>query len=225
MLYLLFFFFKQKTAYEMRISDWSSDVCSSDLGGAISRIMASQAPFTAPATASAPAASRARPGALPSWLFAVAALVFLMVVIGGITRLTESGLSMVRWEPVSGAIPPLDAEAWQAEFDAYRQSPQYIEINRGMSLAEFKEIYFWEYVHRLLGRVIGLAFALPLLWFWARRAIPAGYGWRLVGLLALGRSEEHTSELQSLMRISYAVFCSKKKKTINTHNQTTKTNI
>src|SRR3546814_8813277 len=109
-----------------------------------------------------------------------------MVVIGGITRLTESGLSMVRWEPVSGAIPPLDAEAWQAEFDAYRQSPQYIEINRGMSLAEFKEIYFWEYVHRLLGRVIGLAFALPLLWFWARRAIPAGYGWRLFGLLALG---------------------------------------
>src|SRR3546814_11510395 len=77
--------------------------------------MASQAPFTAPATASAPAASRARPGALPSWLFAVAALVFLMVVIGGITRLTESGLSMVRWEPVSGAIPPLDAEAWRSE--------------------------------------------------------------------------------------------------------------
>src|SRR3546814_4775527 len=118
-----------------------------------------------------------------------------------------------------------------------------------MSLAEFKEVYFWEYVHRLLGRVIGLAFALPLLWFWARRAIPAGYGWRLVGLLALGglqgaigwwmvasglidrpevshirlavhllaalliiRSEEHTSELQSLMRISYAVFCLKKTK-------------
>lgn len=135
--------------------------------------------------ASAPAA-RTRPLGLSNWLFAVAALVFLMIVIGGITRLTESGLSMVRWEPVSGAIPPLDAEAWQAEFDAYRQSPQYLEVNRGMSLAEFKEIYFWEYIHRLLGRVIGLAFALPLLWFWARRAIPTGYGWRLTGLLALG---------------------------------------
>src|SRR3546814_16561323 len=93
---------------------------------------------------------------------------------------------MVRWDVVSGGVPPLVAEAWQAECDAYRQSWQYIEFNRGMSLAEFKDIYFWEYVHRLLGRVIGLAFALPLLWFWARRAIPAGYGWRLVGLLALG---------------------------------------
>ncbi len=143
--------------------------------------MASQAQSTAPADA-----GRARPGAISGWLFAVAALVLLMIVVGGITRLTESGLSMVRWEPVSGAIPPLNAEAWQAEFDAYRQSPQYQQVNRGMSLAEFKEIFFWEYVHRLLGRIIGLAFALPLLWFWLKRAIPVGHGWRLVGLLALG---------------------------------------
>lgn len=136
--------------------------------------------------ASAPGSERARPRAISGWLFAVASLVFLMVVVGGITRLTESGLSMVRWEPVSGAIPPLNAEQWMAEFDAYRQSPQYLEINRGMSLAEFKEIFFWEYVHRLLGRIIGLAFALPLLWFWIRKAIPSGYGLRLVGLLFLG---------------------------------------
>ena len=128
----------------------------------------------------------ARPGAISSWLFAVAALVLLMIIVGGITRLTESGLSMVRWEPVSGAIPPLNAEQWQAEFDAYRESPQYQQVNRGMSLNEFKNIYFWEYVHRLLGRIIGLAFALPLLWFAFKRAIPRGHGWRLTALLFLG---------------------------------------
>jgi cytochrome c oxidase assembly protein subunit 15 len=109
-----------------------------------------------------------------------------MVVVGGITRLTESGLSMVRWEPVSGTIPPMTETAWQAEFDAYRATPEYQKINRGMSLAEFKDIYFWEYVHRLLGRFIGLAFALPLLWFALKRAIPPGYGWRLTLLLVLG---------------------------------------
>ncbi|TFI58997.1 heme A synthase [Sphingomonas parva] len=129
---------------------------------------------------------RSRPGPISTWLLCVAALVFLMVVVGGITRLTESGLSIVRWEPVSGAIPPIGEQAWQDEFDLYRQSPQYQKVNAGMTLAEFKNIYFWEYVHRLLGRVIGLAFALPLLWFAARRAIPAGYGRKLVALLALG---------------------------------------
>jgi heme a synthase len=144
--------------------------------------MASQAHSGAPA----PARPVARPGAIARWLLIVAALVFLMVVVGGITRLTESGLSMVRWEPISGAVPPLSEEAWQAEFDAYRASPEYKQINRGMSLAEFKDIFFWEYAHRLLGRFIGLAFALPLLWFAWKRAIPRGYGWKLVGLLALG---------------------------------------
>jgi cytochrome c oxidase assembly protein subunit 15 len=139
------------------------------------------------ATAAAPQpAHQMRPKAIANWLLAVAALVFLMVVVGGITRLTESGLSIVRWEPVSGAIPPIGEKAWQEEFELYRQSPQYQKINAGMTLSEFKNIYFWEYVHRLLGRVIGLAFALPLLWFWIRRAIPSGYGWKLVGLLALG---------------------------------------
>ncbi|MDG2534267.1 COX15/CtaA family protein [Sphingomonas sp. HITSZ_GF] len=128
----------------------------------------------------------ARPRALANWLFAVAALIVLMVVIGGITRLTESGLSITEWKPLSGAIPPLSDAAWQAEFAHYQQIGQYQQLNRGMSLAEFKNIFFWEYLHRLLGRVIGLAFALPLLWFWVRRAIPKGYGWRLIALLALG---------------------------------------
>lgn len=129
---------------------------------------------------------RAYPRAIATWLFAVAVLVFVMVVVGGITRLTESGLSITEWKPISGAIPPLSETAWLAEFEKYKQIPEYTEINRGMSLAAFKFIYFWEWVHRLLGRVIGLAFALPLAWFWLRRAIPAGYKPRLVALLALG---------------------------------------
>jgi cytochrome c oxidase assembly protein subunit 15 len=127
-----------------------------------------------------------RPGAIANWLLFVAGLVFAMVVIGGITRLTESGLSMVRWEPISGAIPPLNDQAWQAEFQAYRTSPEYHKVNSGMSLAQFKEIFFWEYLHRLWGRLIGLAFALPLAWFAWQRAIPKGYGWRLGVLLVLG---------------------------------------
>jgi cytochrome c oxidase assembly protein subunit 15 len=124
--------------------------------------------------------------AISNWLLIVAALVFLMVVVGGITRLTESGLSITRWEPVSGSIPPLNAEQWEAEFNAYKATPEYKKVNRGMSLGEFKQIYFWEFVHRLLGRLIGAAFALPLLWFAWKRAIPRGYGWRLAGLFALG---------------------------------------
>ncbi|HEX8513775.1 MAG TPA: COX15/CtaA family protein [Allosphingosinicella sp.] len=133
-----------------------------------------------------PAGPAHRPRAIALWLLAVAALVFLMVVVGGITRLTESGLSIVRWEPLSGILPPIGEEAWAAEFAAYRQSPQYQLVNTGMSLDEFKNIYFWEYVHRLLGRIIGLAFALPLLWFGWKRAIPSGFGWKLAALLVLG---------------------------------------
>jgi cytochrome c oxidase assembly protein subunit 15 len=127
-----------------------------------------------------------RPRAVALWLLAVAGLVFLMVVVGGITRLTESGLSIVRWEPLSGILPPIGDEAWAAEFDAYRQSPQYQIVNSGMRLEDFKNIYFWEYIHRLLGRIIGLAFALPLAWFAWKRAIPSGYGWKLAALLVLG---------------------------------------
>jgi heme a synthase len=130
----------------------------------------------------------ARPAALISWLMGVAVLVFAMVVVGGITRLTESGLSITEWKPITGTLPPLSEAAWMSEFEKYKKIPEYTEINgpAGMTMAEFKFIYFWEWVHRLLGRVIGLAFALPLAWFWLKQAIPAGYKPRLLALLALG---------------------------------------
>ena len=133
-------------------------------------------------------AENARPLALARWLLAVAALVVLIVVVGGITRLTESGLAITEWKPVTGAIPPLTQAQWQAEFAAYRQIPEYVAVNgpAGMTLADYKFIYFWEWLHRLLGRLIGLAFALPLAWFWAKGAIPRGYKPRLLALLALG---------------------------------------
>lgn len=127
-----------------------------------------------------------RPLAIARWLFAVAGLVFIMVVIGGITRLTESGLSITEWKPVTGAIPPLSEADWQAEFAKYKNSSQYVLMNAGMDLAAFKWIYFWEFFHRLFGRVIGLAFLLPLLWFGVRRAIPSRLIGRLVLLLFLG---------------------------------------
>lgn len=106
------------------------------------------------------------------WLVVVAALVFLMVIVGGATRLTDSGLSITEWRPVTGSVPPLSAEAWAEEFAKYRTIPQYQEVNRGMSLDEFKAIYWWEWIHRFLGRLIGLAFALPFAWFLIRRQIP-----------------------------------------------------
>ena len=120
------------------------------------------------------------------WLLTVAFLVFCMVVLGGVTRLTESGLSMVDWRPVTGWLPPLDDAGWQAEFDKYKQFPEYQKVNRGMSLDDFKMIFAFEYAHRLLGRIIGLAFILPLLFFWwrglvGRRDIPP-----LLGLFLLG---------------------------------------
>ena len=129
----------------------------------------------------------ARPLALARWLFAVAALIAVIVVVGGITRLTESGLSIVEWKPVTGILPPLSQAQWQAEFAAYQRIPQYTEINgpAGMTLAQYQSIYFWEWLHRLLGRVIGLAMALPFAWYAWRRAIPKGYAPRLFALLAL----------------------------------------
>ena len=136
----------------------------------------------------APVSQQVRPQALARWLLAVAALVVLMVAVGGITRLTESGLSITEWKPVTGALPPLTEAQWQAEFAAYQQIGEYRQVTgpAGMTLADYKFIYFWEWLHRLLGRVIGLAFALPLAWFWAKGAIPRGYKLPLVGLLALG---------------------------------------
>ena len=129
--------------------------------------------------------STVRPRVLSIWLFIVAALVIAMVVIGGITRLTESGLSITQWKPVSGIVPPLNAAQWQAEFDNYKRIPEYQQLNRGMTMAGFQAIFFWEYLHRLLGRVVGMAYLLPLLWFWARRQVPRGYLPRLSALVAL----------------------------------------
>lgn len=123
---------------------------------------------------------------LAVWLFIVAACVFGMVVVGGLTRLTESGLSIVEWKPFTGTLPPLSAEAWQAEFTDYQTSPQYRQINKGMSLEEFKGIFWLEYWHRVGGRLIGFVFLLPMLWFFARHHLPAWVKWRLLGLFALG---------------------------------------
>jgi Uncharacterized protein required for cytochrome oxidase assembly len=126
-----------------------------------------------------------RPAALSRWLWAVALLVIAVVAVGGITRLTESGLSITEWKPVSGVLPPLTDAAWQAEFEKYQQIPEYKEINAGMSLAAFKGIFFWEWLHRILGRLVGMALLVPLAWYALRRAVPAGYGWRLFALAAL----------------------------------------
>jgi cytochrome c oxidase assembly protein subunit 15 len=125
---------------------------------------------------------------LVRWLWAVAALVVGIVVIGGITRLTESGVSITEWKPVSGALPPLSEAEWQGEFAKYQATPQYIMINgpAGMTLATYKAIFFWEWLHRLLARSIGMVFALPLAWFWIKGRIPSGYKPRLLALLALG---------------------------------------
>jgi len=120
------------------------------------------------------------------WLFSVAALVFVMVVVGGITRLTGSGLSMVEWRPLMGILPPLSAGEWERVFLLYQQSPEFIHINSDMDLAAFKTIFFWEYVHRVLGRLIGMAYALPFLIFAIRKKLPSGYGMRFVLLFMLG---------------------------------------
>src|SRR5215831_19380851 len=122
-----------------------------------------------PAVSSASSSSRA----LRLWLIVVAGLIFAMVLVGGATRLTESGLSIVEWKPLTGTVPPLSESAWQAEFEKYQTIPQYQQVNRGMTLAEFKLIYWWEWAHRLLGRLIGAAFLLPFLWFLWRGTVEA----------------------------------------------------
>ncbi|NCP19577.1 MAG: heme A synthase [Erythrobacter sp.] len=129
-----------------------------------------------------------RPGWLAWWLICVAAMVVTIVAVGGITRLTESGLSITQWDPVTGVLPPLSDQAWQAEFAKYRATPEYrLEAGpAGMTLADFKSIFFWEWFHRLLGRLIGMVFALPLAFAWLRGWIPKGYKLRLLALLALG---------------------------------------
>jgi cytochrome c oxidase assembly protein subunit 15 len=120
------------------------------------------------------------------WLWIVAGLVFLMVVVGGATRLTESGLSITQWKPISGVLPPLGDAQWTAAFEDYKKIPQYRELFPDMDLARFKVIYAWEWSHRLLGRLIGLVFALPLAIFWLRGRLPRKSKPKLLGILALG---------------------------------------
>ncbi|ABQ70934.1 cytochrome oxidase assembly [Rhizorhabdus wittichii RW1] len=133
-----------------------------------------------------PAAPSPRPNALANWLLLVAVLVFAIVVVGGITRLTESGLSITEWKPVRGIVPPLNQAEWLAEFENYKRIPQYAAFNLHMTLEGFKAIYFWEYMHRLLARGIGAVLAGVMIVAWWKRAIPAGYGWRMIGIFALG---------------------------------------
>jgi cytochrome c oxidase assembly protein subunit 15 len=120
------------------------------------------------------------------WLYVVAALMVVTLAVGGATRLTESGLSIVEWKPVTGVLPPISQDAWVAEFGKYQQIPQYRELNHGMSLEEFKTIYWWEWSHRLLGRLLGVAFFAPFLWFAVRREVSRRMAWRLAILFVLG---------------------------------------
>ncbi|MBR9826319.1 MAG: heme A synthase [Alphaproteobacteria bacterium] len=126
------------------------------------------------------------PKAVSTWLFIVAGFICLMILIGGATRLTDSGLSITEWKPISGAIPPITAQDWAEEFDLYRETTEYQEQNRGMSLEEFQFIFWWEWGHRQLGRLIGLVFAVPMLFFWLRGDLTARLKPRLLGLFALG---------------------------------------
>jgi len=127
-----------------------------------------------------------RQRAIRLWLYAIAALIFAMVLVGGATRLTESGLSIVEWKPVTGTLPPLGEAAWQAEFDKYKTIPQFAHLNSAMTLHEFKTIFWWEWTHRLMGRLIGAAFLLPFLWFLAKGWVEPGLRWRLWAIFGLG---------------------------------------
>src|SRR3954453_3168992 len=128
-------------------------------------------PLPGATVAAAPSHQRGE-RAIACWLLLCCGMIFAMVVIGGITRLTLSGLSITEWQPVTGIVPPLSQAAWIAEFEKYKQIPRYKLLNVGMSLGEFKSIFLWEYVHRLWGRLIGFAYALPLVYFLIRRQIP-----------------------------------------------------
>jgi cytochrome c oxidase assembly protein subunit 15 len=157
------------------------------------------------------------------WLYAVAALMVLTLVVGGATRLTESGLSIVEWKPVTGILPPISAEAWQAEFAKYRQIPQYRELNRGMSLDQFKTIYWWEWSHRLLARLVGATFLLPFLLFLWRGwieprlrirlwslfgagAFLGGVGWWMVSSGLAGRVSVSPYRLAFHLTLACAIF-------------------
>jgi len=130
--------------------------------------------------------SAATDGLIRRWLLCVWALVLLMVVVGGVTRLTGSGLSIVHWQPISGIVPPLSEADWAREFAHYQGSPQFREVNATMTLEGFKRIFFWEYVHRLLGRLIGFVVAVPFAWLWFKRALSRRLAQQVAGLFVLG---------------------------------------
>jgi len=121
-----------------------------------------------------------------SWLLLCAGMVFAMVVVGGVTRLTHSGLSIVEWQPLVGTLPPLNETEWQTLFEKYQQTPEFKQVNFDIDLAGFKGIFWWEYFHRLLGRTIGLVFLLPFLWFLLRRRLERRLAWQLGGVFLLG---------------------------------------
>ncbi|MFG6080932.1 heme A synthase [Paracoccus litorisediminis] len=135
------------------------------------------------------ARGRGARGAIRLWLIVLFVLVVAMIALGGATRLTGSGLSITEWKPVTGAIPPMDPASWQAEFDKYKQIPQFVQVNPDMDLAGFKQIYWWEWSHRLLGRLIGLVWAVGFVVFLATRRIPTGWTPRLLMLGALGGAQ------------------------------------
>ena len=123
------------------------------------------------------------------WLFFCCASVFCMIIVGAITRLTESGLSIVEWKPLMGALPPLNEAQWQETFDLYKNSPEFQKKNFWMELSDFKQIFFWEWFHRLLGRLIGVFYAAPFLYFLIRNQIPSGYRMKLFGIFILGGAQ------------------------------------
>lgn len=120
------------------------------------------------------------------WLYVVLVVLFALFIVGGATRLTDSGLSITEWKPIHGVVPPLSEAEWQEEFDLYRQIPQYQQINKGMSLGEFKSIFWWEWAHRLIARLVGMVMALPLAFFWLTGRLESQLKPRLLGLFALG---------------------------------------
>ena len=123
------------------------------------------------------------------WLMVVIFMIVAMVFVGGLTRMTGSGLSMVDWRPVTGILPPLSKEVWEEEFKAYQSSPEYQQVNLGMSLYDFKKIYYWEYAHRVLGRLVGLVFLLPMLYFWIRGGLNSWLRNRLIWAFILGGAQ------------------------------------
>jgi cytochrome c oxidase assembly protein subunit 15 len=127
--------------------------------------------------------------AVAVWLLVCAAFTFATIVVGGITRLTHSGLSITEWQPLVGAIPPLSQDDWESLFAKYRESPQFREVFPYMELAGFKAIFWWEYVHRLLGRVIGLVFLLPFLFFYLKKKLTKSLTWKLAGVFVLGAAQ------------------------------------